>query len=120
MPDESVILTTVPAFVLAFALGLLALRLKLSPLLGYLGAGIIVGPFTPGWVAHGGAAEQMAEIGVVLLMFGVGLHFAPEDLLKVRRLAVPGALLQMALATGLGLALGRSTGLGLTESLLLG
>jgi len=120
MPDESVILTTVPAFVLAFALGLLALRLKLSPLLGYLGAGVLVGPFTPGWVAHGGAAEQMAEIGVVLLMFGVGLHFAPEDLLKVRRLAVPGALLQMALATGLAVALGGAVGLGLTEALLLG
>ena len=120
MPDESVILTTVPAFVLAFALGLLALRLKLSPLLGYLAAGVIVGPFTPGPVAHGGAAEQMAEIGVVLLMFGVGLHFAPEDLLKVRRLAVPGALLQMALATGLGLALGTALGLAVTEALLLG
>ncbi|MGQ3076162.1 MAG: cation:proton antiporter domain-containing protein, partial [Ferrovibrionaceae bacterium] len=72
--DDSLILTLVAGFVLAFVLGMLANRLKLSPLVGYLLAGVAVGPFTPGWVADVSLASQLAEIGVILLMFGVGLH----------------------------------------------
>ena len=117
---ETAILTIVPAFVLAFLLGLLALRLKLSPLLGYLAAGILVGPFVPGITANRAVAGELAEVGVVLLMFGVGLHFSPEDLLKVRRVAIPGALIQMALATALAFAAGPALGLGATEALFLG
>ena len=76
---------------LAFSLGVLAHRLKLPPLVGYLIAGILIGPFTPGYVADQNIANQLAEVGVILLMFGVGLHFSLEDLLSVRAIAVPGA-----------------------------
>ena len=97
-------------FVVAFVLGLLAQRLKLSPLVGYLLAGVIVGPFTPGFVADQTLAPQLAEVGVILLMFGVGLHFSLRDLLDVKHVAVPGALGQIAfvgtLGTGFGLLLG--------------
>jgi CPA2 family monovalent cation:H+ antiporter-2 len=100
-------------FVMAFALGMLAQRLKLSPLVGYLLAGVIVGPFTPGFVADQTLAPQLAEVGVILLMFGVGLHFSLRDLLDVKNIAVPGALLQIAfvtsVGTGFGLALGWET-----------
>ncbi len=85
----------------ALVLGLLTHRLKLSPIVGYLLAGVAVGPFTPGFVAHGAIAEQLAELGVVLLMFGVGLHFHVRELIAVKRYAVPGALLQIAAATAL-------------------
>jgi CPA2 family monovalent cation:H+ antiporter-2 len=91
---------------LAFILGALANRLRLSPLVGYLLAGIVIGPFTPGFVADQGLARQLAEIGVILLMFGSGLHFSMEDLLSVRRIAIPGALLQLSFVTLLGLAVG--------------
>jgi CPA2 family monovalent cation:H+ antiporter-2 len=117
---DSLILTLVEAFVLAFLFGLAALRLNLSPLLGYLLAGVAVGPFTPGVMVDRGLAPQLAEIGVILLMFGVGLHFSPRDLLAVRRAAIPGALLQVLLGTGLGWALGRTIGLGDAEALLMG
>jgi CPA2 family monovalent cation:H+ antiporter-2 len=90
-------------FVLAFIFGTIAHRLKLSPIVGYLLAGVAVGPFTPGFVADTTLTLQLAEIGVVLLMFGVGLHFSPKDLLAVRRIAIPGALVQVALATTLGM-----------------
>src|SRR5688500_1426041 len=99
---DKLILTLVGAFVLAFACGMAANRAKLSPLVGYLLAGIMVGPFTPGFVADTELAPQLAEIGVILLMFGVGLHFSPKDLMQVRRIAVPGALVQIAVATVLG------------------
>ena len=89
----------------AFVFGWLASRLHLPPLLGYLLAGIAVGPFTPGFVADVNLAPQLAEIGVILLMFGVGMHFSIADLMAVKRIAVPGALLQMAVATALGWAL---------------
>lgn len=91
---------------LAFVLGALANRFKLSPLVGYLLAGIVIGPFTPGFVADQGLARQLAEVGVILLMFGSGLHFSLEDLLSVRRIAIPGALVQLALVTLLGLVVG--------------
>jgi monovalent cation:H+ antiporter-2, CPA2 family len=89
-------------FVLALALGYGAQRLRLPTIVGYLLAGIAVGPFTPGFVGDTGLASQLAEIGVILLMFGVGLHFSIETLLKVRRIAVPGALFQIAVATAIG------------------
>ncbi len=91
---------------LAFSLGLLAHRCKLPPLVGYLIAGILIGPFTPGYVADQNIANQLAEVGVILLMFGVGLHFSLEDLLSVRAIAVPGALAQALVATPLGIAVG--------------
>jgi len=104
---DSLILTLVGGFVLAFVFGMLANRLKLSPLVGYLVAGIVVGPYTGGWTADTELAPQLAEIGVILLMFGVGLHFSPADLMKVRKIAIPGALVQIGVATALGWALGR-------------
>lgn len=117
---DSLILTLVGGFVLAFVFGMLANRLKLSPLVGYLVAGVVVGPFTPGYVADTELAPQLAEIGVILLMFGVGLHFSPRDLMAVRRVAVPGALLGIVITTALGWGLGYLLGLGHVEGLLLG
>jgi K+:H+ antiporter len=103
--------------VLAFSLGVLAHRLKLPPLVGYLLAGIALGPFTPGFVADQNIANQLAEVGVILLMFGVGLHFSLEDLLSVRGIAISGALAQGLVATPLGIGigwwLGWSTGAGI-------
>jgi CPA2 family monovalent cation:H+ antiporter-2 len=103
MPHDITLITTIAAGLgLAFVLGLAAARFKLPPIIGYLVAGVIVGPFTPGFVADGALASQLAEMGVILLMFGVGLHFSIADLLAVRRIAVPGAIAQIAVATGLG------------------
>jgi len=103
MPHETALIATIAAGLgLAFLFGLIAVRLRLPALVGYLLAGIAVGPFTPGYVADAGLASQLAEIGVILLMFGVGLHFSIADLLAVRRIAVPGAVAQIAVATGLG------------------
>jgi len=100
MPHETTLIATVAiAFALAFAFGYVAARLGLQPLVGYLLAGIVVGPFTPGYVADVPLAAQLAEIGVILLMFGVGLHFSPRDLLSVRRIAITGALVQITVAT---------------------
>lgn len=118
---DSLILTLVGGFVLAFVFGMLANRLKLSPLVGYLVAGVVVGPFTPGYVADTELAPQLAEIGVILLMFGVGLHFSPKDLMQVRKVAIPGALVQISAATALGWVLGRfALGLPNVEALLMG
>ncbi len=115
------ITTIVSGLVLAFVLGALADRLRISPLVGYLLAGVLVGPFTPGFVADQGLARQLAEIGVILLMFGVGLHFSLKDLLAVRWIAIPGAAIQILLITpmGMGLAwfLGWSAGAGLVFGL---
>ena len=91
---------------LAFVLGALAHKLRFSPLVGYLIAGIFVGPFTPGFVADQGLASQLAEIGVILLMFGVGLHFSLRDLLDVKGIAIPGALGQIAFVTAIGTGFG--------------
>lgn len=118
---DSLIITLVGGFVLAFVFGMLANRLKLSPLVGYLVAGVVVGPYTGGFVADTELAPQLAEIGVILLMFGVGLHFSAADLMKVRKVAIPGALVQIGAATVLGWVLGRFLlGLGDVEALLLG
>ena len=93
MPHYSpLIATIVAALVLAFILGAIANRLRLSPLVGYLLAGVVIGPSTPGYVADLGLAAELAEIGVILLMFGVGLHFSMRDLMAVRGIAIPGAL----------------------------
>ncbi|MFG1211345.1 YbaL family putative K(+) efflux transporter [Xanthobacter flavus] len=115
--DTPLIATLVGAFVLAFVLGVVAQRLKLSPLVGYLLAGVLVGPFTPGFVADEHLALELAEIGVILLMFGVGLHFSLSDLLSVKAIAIPGAVVQIGVATvmGIGLtwAMGWSLGAGI-------
>ena len=105
MPHHHLITTIVVALVLAFVFGALAQRLRVSPLVGYLVAGILISPFTPGYVADQGIANELAEIGVILLMFGVGLHFSLEDLLSVGRIAIPGAIAQIASATALGMGL---------------
>ncbi len=103
--DISLISTLAVGFALAMLLGFLAAKLRLPPLVGYLLAGIVVGPYTPGFVADVALATQLSEIGVMLLMFGVGLHFSLRDLLAVKGIAVPGAIVQMFVATLLGLAL---------------
>ncbi|WP_254460726.1 YbaL family putative K(+) efflux transporter [Xanthomonas sacchari] len=108
--DTSLIDIIAVGLALAFLFGTLAHRLKLSPLVGYLVAGICVGPFTPGFVADQALANQLSELGVMLLMFGVGLHFSLEDLMEVKWIAIPGALAQIAVATLLGWGLAWSMG----------
>src|ERR1044071_3917107 len=105
---------------LALILGFLAARLRLPALVGYLLAGVIIGPFTPGFVADASIAAQLAEIGVMLLMFGVGLHFSLDDLLAVRKIAVPGAIVQIAVATGLGMATAMAWGWSVGAALVFG
>ena len=100
--DVPLIATIAVSLAFAFVGGLLAVRLRLPPLVGYLLAGIVVGPFTPGFVADAKLAPQLAEIGVILLMFGVGTHFSIRDLVAVRRVALPGAFTQILVATALG------------------
>ncbi|MDY0884304.1 YbaL family putative K(+) efflux transporter [Dongia soli] len=117
------IATIVGSLVLALILGALANRLRISPLVGYLLAGVFAGPFTPGFVADQALVPELAEIGVILLMFGVGLHFSLKDLFAVKRIALPGAILQIGLATllglGLSLAMGSSVATGLVFGLAL-
>ncbi|MCP3393110.1 Kef family K(+) transporter [Bradyrhizobium sp. CCGB12] len=105
--DTPLIATIVVGLGLAFVLGTIAQRFRVPPLVGYLLAGVAVGPFTPGFVADQALATELSELGIILLMFGVGLHFSLQDLLSVRNIAVPGAVVQIAVATlmGLGLAL---------------
>src|SRR5262245_25584006 len=110
MHDLDLILTLTGGLAAALLLGYATHKIGLSPIVGYLLAGIVVGPHTPGFVANRGFAEQFAEIGVVLLMFGVGLHFDLRDLLAVKRVAVPGALGQSAVETLLRMAAGRVGG----------
>jgi CPA2 family monovalent cation:H+ antiporter-2 len=124
MPHETPLISTIVlGLVLAFILGAIANRFKMPPLVGYLVAGVLVGPYTPGFVADQALANQLAEIGVILLMFGVGLHFSIKDLLSVRAIAIPGAIVQIAFATvlGMGLAalLGWSIGAGFVFGLAL-
>lgn len=118
--DTPLITTIVAGLVLAFIFGMIANRFRLPPLVGYLFAGILVGPNTPGFVADQALGAELAELGVVLLMFGVGLHFSLKDLMSVRALAIPGALAQIALATLLGLGLATLLGWGLGAGLLFG
>jgi monovalent cation:H+ antiporter-2, CPA2 family len=111
MPHHTPLIgTLVIALVLAFLLGAAANRLKISPLVGYLLAGVLVGPFTPGYVADQALAADLAEVGVILLMFGVGLHFSLQDLLSVKAIAIPGAFVQMLVATLLGMGVARLSG----------
>ncbi|MGV1004618.1 MAG: cation:proton antiporter [Candidatus Nanopelagicales bacterium] len=120
MHETPLIETLVVGLVLAYLLGSLAQRVRVSPLVGYLIAGWFVGPYSPGFVADQHIASELAELGVILLMFGVGLHFSVRDLLAVRRLAVPGALLQIAAATAMGMLLGWALGWNLGSGLLFG
>ena len=108
--DADLINIVAVGLALAFVFGALANRLKLSPLVGYLIAGVAVGPFTPGFVADQTLANQLSELGVMLLMFGVGLHFSLEDLLEVKAIAIPGALAQIAVATLMGWGLAWAMG----------
>jgi len=112
--------TIVIALALAWALGAVAHRLKLPPLIGYLAAGVLIGPATPGFVADQQLANELAEIGVILLMFGGGLHFSLKDLMSVRAIAVPGAVVQIASATILGVGLAHWLGWSLPAGLVFG
>ncbi|MEQ1968585.1 YbaL family putative K(+) efflux transporter [Xenorhabdus nematophila] len=114
------ITTIVGGFVLAYLLGMLAQRLKISPLVGYLVAGVLAGPFTPGFVADTSLAPELSEIGVILLMFGVGLHFSLKDLLAVKSIAIPGAIAQIAVATLLGVGLSALLGWRLFSGIVFG
>jgi CPA2 family monovalent cation:H+ antiporter-2 len=118
--NVSLITTIAAAFGLALILGVIAVRLKLPALVGYLLAGIIIGPATPGYVADLHIASQLSEIGVMLLMFGVGLHFSVKDLMSVKNIAVPGAIVQMGLATLLGFFVAQSWGWTFGEALVFG
>lgn len=110
MHNIDLILTLAAALAIALIFGFLALRLKLPAIVGYLLAGMIIGPYTPGFVANRQIAEQLAEVGVILLMFGVGMHFHLKDLLAVRHIAVVGALVQSTIATLLGVSAARMFG----------
>jgi CPA2 family monovalent cation:H+ antiporter-2 len=121
LPHETPLITILVAgFGLAFLLGLLAQRLKLPLIAGYLLAGVVIGPFTPGYVADVALATELAELGVILLMFGVGLHFSPRDLMSVRAVAVPGAVGQIAVATAFGTTVGWMLGWSIGGSLIFG
>src|SRR5213595_2358031 len=104
MPEHHtpLIATIAGGLMLAYVFGLLAHRLRIQPLAGYVLAGVAVGPFTPGFTADAALAGELAEIGVILLMFGVGLHFSLKDLMSVARIVVPGAIIQIVIATLIG------------------
>ena len=121
MPHDTPLLSTiVVGLVLAFAFGAVAHRLKASPLVGYLLAGIVIGPFTPGFVADQTIANELSEIGIILLMFGVGLQFSLQELLSVRAIAVPGAIVQIVIASALGAMLASLLGWSLGGGLVFG
>lgn len=121
MPHSTPLISTIVAgLVLAFILGAIANRFRMPPLVGYLVAGVLVGPFTPGFVADAELATELSEIGVILLMFGVGLHFSLKDLLSVRAVAIPGAIVQIGGATIMGLGLAMLLGWGLGAGLIFG
>ena len=119
-PEMPLIVTMAAALGLALVLGFAASRAKLPALVGYLVAGVLLGPHTPGFVADVDLAAQLAEVGVMLLMFGVGLHFSVDDLLAVRKVAVPGAVVQMGVATALGAGLATLWGWDLPAALVFG
>jgi CPA2 family monovalent cation:H+ antiporter-2 len=118
--DPILVATFAAGLGFAFVLGVFAVRLGLPPLVGYLIAGVVLGPFTPGYVADGGLAGQFAELGVILLMFGVGLHFSLRDLAAARRVVVPGALLQIVCTGTLGAVIALLWGLGAGGAAVLG
>jgi monovalent cation:H+ antiporter-2, CPA2 family len=122
MPEHQtpLIATIAAGLMLAYIFGLLAHRLRVQPLVGYVLAGVVVGPFTPGFTADAALAGELAEIGVILLMFGVGLHFSLKDLLSVARIAVPGAIGQIVLATLMGAGLAHFLGWPLATGLVFG
>jgi CPA2 family monovalent cation:H+ antiporter-2 len=120
MHSYELILTLTGGLGAALVLGFVTQRLGLSPIVGYLLAGTLVGPYTPGFVADASLAEQLAEIGVILLMFGVGLQFHIEELLAVRHVAIPGAIAQSAVATVLGAVLARWLGWDWSAGLIFG
>ena len=121
MPHDINLITTIAVgFGMAMILGFIAARLRMPPLVGYLLAGIVVGPHSPGFVADVGLAGQLAEIGVMLLMFGVGMHFSLEDLASVRKIALPGAIVQITVATSLGVATAMYWGWSFGEGLVFG
>lgn len=120
MENHGLVSTLVAAIVLAFVFGFIAQRLRLSPIVGYLVAGIAVGPYTPGFVGETDFALQLSEIGVILLMFGVGLKISIEDMWSVRWVAVPGSVLQMVAATFMGTGAGMALGMPLAEAVILG
>src|SRR4051812_49642847 len=111
MHDLPLISTIAAAFTAAWVLGLITQKLRLSPIVGYLLAGVAIGPHTPGFVGDVHIAQQLAELGVILLMFGVGLHFHLDDLLAVRKVAIPGAMGQSLVATALGVAVALAFGM---------
>jgi len=118
--DVSLIATIAVGFALAFPFGFIAHRLRLPPLVGYLMAGVAMGRFIPGFTADGALTGQLAEIGVMLLMFGVGLHFSPGDLMAVRQIAIPGAIVQILIVTAIGTGLAMWWGWNLGAALVLG
>jgi len=118
--ETSLIALLAIGFVLALLFGLVANLLRVSPIVGYLVAGIAVGPFTPGFVGDSGLANQLSEIGVILLMFGVGLHFSIKDLMSVRNIALPGAVAQIATATAIGVGMAHLMGWSLGVGLVFG
>ena len=120
MHSFDLILTLTGGLAAALGLGYLTQRLRLSPIVGYLIAGLLVGPYTPGYVADRSLAEQLAEVGVILLMFGVGLQFHIEELLAVRKVAIPGAVVQSAVATGLGILVAQAAGWTLSAGVVFG
>lgn len=120
MEQHGLISTLVAAIVLAFVFGFIAQRLRLSPIVGYLIAGVAVGPHTPGFIGDTNFALQLSEIGVILLMFGVGLKISVEDIWSVRWVAVPGSVIQMLLATLMGVGAGMAMGMPLAEAVVLG
>ncbi len=116
----SVITTIAAAFIAALGLGFLAEKIKVPALVGYLVAGIVIGPGTPGYIADTEIASQLSEIGIMLLMFGVGMHFSPSELFSVKRVAVPGALIQMGVTTSVGAAIAWLWGWGIAPSIIFG
>jgi CPA2 family monovalent cation:H+ antiporter-2 len=118
--DTALIALVATGFVLACAFGFLATRVRLPPIVGYLVAGVAVGPFTPGFVGDAHIASQLADIGVMLLMFGVGLHFSVDTLLAVKGIAIPGAIAQIAVATAIGMAMALFWGWSPASGLVLG
>src|SRR5580698_1825670 len=118
--ETALIATVAMGFACALVSGFLAARLRLPPLVGYLAAGIAIGPFTPGFVGDANIAKQLAEIGVVLLMFGVGMHFSLGDLRAVRNVAGPGALIEICIVASLGFGVSRLWGWSLPAGLILG